>query len=226
MKITIKKLVEFRRKSDPSKITFVRNLLTDKEKSEDSSGGDYWITSLSSINNSFKSGNSALLDNKIDALREKIEISEIKRIKDQFQQNIEIITKYKDFDIENLKPNAELKFLKRPKSQEILRIKNFQIEAKPSHIFSFSEGDIEEIGGVWFIAKKGGLKKNELGMFTEMLYRYLSKNYSENFHINPNYCIAVDLFIGHRVDFAEIENGSVPRLIDGTVEEIRKIQKK
>ena len=39
------------------------------------------------------------------------------------------------------------------------------IEAKPCHIYSFSENKSEEVGGIWFVAFLDGYKKTELGMF-------------------------------------------------------------
>lgn len=123
-KISIKKLIEFRGKNDRTKITFAHNLKKDTIKSEDSSsGGDYWISCLSSIRNAFKYDNIDLLDEKIDLLNAKINVSEIKRIKDQCQRNIDIINSFKEYDFQHLKPNTDLTFLKQLKQNTILDIK-------------------------------------------------------------------------------------------------------
>ena len=221
-KVTVKNLIEFRGKNDRTKITFVNNLKKEKEKSNDDSGGDYWISCLSAVRNTFKYDNKDLLDEKIDLLIEKIKVSEIKRIKDQFQRNIDILNNFKDYDFQQIKPNSELVFLKRPKYKSLLDINGLLIEANPCHVFSFFENNSEEVGSVWFIAKLGGFKKSELGMFTDIAYRYLEKNYSYNFYVNPDYCVAVDLFNGQEINYSEIINGSIPILIDKTIEEIKK----
>jgi hypothetical protein len=115
-----------------------------------------------------------------------------------------------------------LKFLNQPKHQTILDIKGLPIEAKPCHIFSFSENNSEEVGGVWYIAQLKGFKKSELGMFTDILYRYLNTHYSKKFYVNPRFCIAVDLFNGQEVNYTEIQNGTIPILIDSTLDELIK----
>jgi len=222
-KVTIKKLIEFRKKNDQTKITFVNNLKKEKKKSDDPSGGDYWISCLSAIRNTFKLNDIDLLDEKIELLTKKIKVSEIKRIKDQFQRNIDIIESFKDFDFEHLKPKVNLTYLKQPKFKSILDIKGLPIEAKPCHVFSFSENNSEEIGGIWFITKLNGYKKSELGMFSDILYRYLNKHYSKDFYVNPSYCVAVDLYNGIEVNYTEIQNGKIPILIDSTIEDIKKV---
>jgi hypothetical protein len=222
-KITIKNLIEFRGKSDRTKITFVNNLKKEKKKlDEDSTGGDYWISCLSVIRNTFKSDNVDLLDEKIIFLREKIKASEIKRIKDQFQRNIDIISNFKDYDFKHLKPNVDLTFIKQSKPNTILDIKGFPIESNPCHIFTFSKNNSDEIGGIWFIAQLKGFKKSELGMFADVLYRYLDKHYSKDFFVNPDYCIAVDLYNGQEVNYSEIQNSQIPILIESTLDDLKK----
>lgn len=222
-KVTVKNLIEFRGKSERTRITHINNLKKEKKKSEDGSGGDYWISCLSAIRNSFKYENEELLDVKISELIEKIKATEIKRIKDQFKRNIDILNNFKEYEIQHLRPDVNLNFLKQPKIKSLLDIKGFPIEAKPCHIYTFSENNGEEIGGIWFIAKLKGFKKSELGMFTDILYRYLAKHYSENFYVTPYYCVAVDLFNGLEVKYSEIQNGDVPILIDSTLDEMNKV---
>lgn len=220
-KLTIKNLIEFRGKNNRTKITFVNNLKKEKKKSDEDSGGDYWISCLSAIRNTYRLGNTDLLDEKIDLLRDKIKVSEIKRIKDQYQRNIDIISNFKDYDLQHLKPNVDLTFLTQPKYQAILDIKGLPVEAKPCHIFTFSSNNSEEIGGIWFVAQLEGFPKSELGMFTDILYRYLDKHHSKDFYVNPDYCIAVDLYNGHEANYTEIQNGKIPILIDSTLDDLK-----
>ena len=221
-KVTVKDLIRFRGKNERTKITFVNNLKKEKKKTEENPGGDYWISCLSAIRNCFKKDDKTLLDEKIELLRGKIKITETKRIKDQFQRNIEIIESFKDINIQNLKPNADLTFLKQPKFKSLLDIYGLPIEAKPCHIYTFSEKGSEEIGGIWFVAKLNGFKQSELGMFTDILYRYLDKHYSKDFFINPGYCIAIDLFKGQEIKYSEIKNGKFSILVDSTIKELKK----
>ena len=220
-KVTIKNLIDFRRKNEMTRITFVQNLKKEK-KSDDSSGGDYWISCLSAITNAFRYGNTDLLEEKIDLLRDKIIYSQIQRIKNQFQRNIDILSTFQDFDFQHLKPNSDLTFIKQSKIKSIIDIKSFPVESNPSHIFSFSKNDSEEVGGIWFVAKLNGFRKTELGMFADIMYRYLEIHYSKDFYVNPSYCIAVDLFNGQEVNYSEIQNGDIPILIDSTIEDIKK----
>jgi len=220
-KITVKNLIKFRSKNDQTKITFVRNLKIEKVKSSDDSGGDYWISCLSAIRNTFKSGNEDLLEEKITLLRDKIRVEEDGRIKDQFQRNLDIVSNFKDYNFQHLKPNVDLIFLTQPKDHAIIDIKGFPIEAKLCHIFTFSQNKSEEIGGVWFVSQLGGFTKNELGMFVDVIYRYLNKYYSKDFFVNPDYCIAIDLYNGQEVNYSEIQNGKIPILIDSTLDDLK-----
>jgi len=223
-KITIKNLVEFRGKNERTRITFVNNLKKEKKKSDDDgSGGDYWISCLSAIRNAFKYDDSELLDEKIELLNEKIQLTESRRIKNQFQRNIDILNNFKDYDVQHLRPSTDLNFLKQSKDNSLIDINGLPIEAKPCHIFTFSENNSEEIGGVWFVSKLKGFEKSELGMFTDMIYRYLDKHFSKDFFVNPNYCIAVDLYNGQEVNYSDIKNGKIPILLDRTIEALKKV---
>lgn len=221
-KVTVKNLIEFRGKNDRTKITFVNNIKKEKPKSDDDSGGDYWISALSAIRNTFKYNNTDLLDEKVELLLNKIETYEDKRIKDQFRRNLEIVSNFKEYHFEHLKPESELEFLKQKKYQSLLSINGLPIEAKPCHIYSFSINKSEEIGGIWFVAKLDGFKKSELAMFADILYRYLKQNYSKEYFVNSSYCIAVDLYNGQDVNYKDIEDGNIPVLIESTVDDLKK----
>lgn len=222
-KITIKNLIDFINKSERSKKTFANNLKQDK-KSKNASGGDYWISSLSTISNIFKTNNIDLIEDKIELLHNKIENSEDKRTKLMFQRNIDILYSFLDFDFQNIKPNLDLKFIKKPEIKAIIDIQGFPIHAKPNHVFTFNNNGNDEIGAVWFVAKLEGYKKHELGIFTDMLFRYLNKNYSKDYKINPSYCSAVDVSNGHDVNYKNILKYEIPILIDKTIEEIKRTQ--
>lgn len=195
------------------------------DNSDDNGGGDYWISALSAIRNTFKLNDELLLDKKIEELNEKIKLKELKRIKDQYARNIDLLNTYKDIDKTILKPKIELKYLKQPKDKSIIEIKDLPIEAKPCHIYSFSKNNSDEIGGIWFVAILNGYNRNELGMFAEIIYRYLNINYSKDYYVNPKYCIVIDLYTGQEVKYSEIKKGKLPSLIEVTIEEIKKLNK-
>lgn len=223
-KITVKNLIQFRGKKEKSKLTFINNLKKEKKKSENGDeGGDYWISALSAVRNTFKFNDERLLDEKIEELNEKIKLKELKRIKDQYARNIDLLNTFRDLNKEVLKPKSELKFLKQPKEKSILQINGLPIEAKPCHIYSFSENKSEEVGGIWFVAVLNGYKKTELGMFAEIMYRYLHINFSKDYFVNSKFCIVVDLATGQEVCYEEVQNGSLPSLIEVTINDLKNL---
>jgi hypothetical protein len=221
-KISIKNLIDFRRKSEVSQKTFVNNLKKDKQ-SEKGSGGDYWISSLSTISNVYKTGESNLLDEKREILQDKINASDVKTTKTMFQRNIDILHNFEDYDLENIKPDVDFDLHKKPDNKSLIIINGLPIQAKPHHVFSFTNGEIEEIGAVWFIAKLEGFSESELGMFTDIMWRYLDKHFSKDFVVNPDYCNAVDVMNGKEVSYTQILKGEVPVLLEKTIDEINAI---
>jgi hypothetical protein len=220
-KITIKNLIEFRGKTDKSKITYANNLKKEKVKAEDGSGGDYWISCLSAIRKSFKTTDVNLLDLKVDDLLVKISASTVKITKDRFQRNIDILHRFKEFEMDSLRPSVDINFLRQSTANYVFDLKGVPVEAKPCCIFSFSENGSEEIGGVWFVAKLRGFTEAELAMFADMLYRYLQKHYSDEYYVNPDFCSAVDLYKGYDVKYAQILNLQLPSLLEKTLDELR-----
>ena len=53
-----------------------------------------------------------------------------------------------------------MEFYKKPDLISIIDINGLPIQAKPQHVFSFSNNENEEVGAVWFVAKLDGYKKN------------------------------------------------------------------
>lgn len=218
--ISVKNLVEFRRKKDKSRITYFNNLNKEKQSSSES-GGDYWIRSWSAVRNCFIFNNLNFLDDKLNELNHLIQSCEITRTKNQYQSNINIILKMKDFDFHSLMPNSNIHFIK-PTNDTIIE-KSIELKIKPCKIFKFSENGSDELGAVWFVAKKNGYTKEELAMFTDALYRLLDKNYSNEYFINPTYCIAIDIYNGQEVRYSEILDKRIPKLIDNTLHDIYNI---
>ena len=208
-KLRILDLVEFNRKSDRSKLTHVTNFQKEKndsEKEKNESGGDYWVSCNSAIVKYFKSEDEKILRTKIDQLLKMIENSPRKQTKDRFQANIEIIQNFSSFNIKEIKPYQEISILKKEEKYPKIKIENLTIEVKPDVIFSFNEN---KIGSVWFLTKKGGFNSNELAMFSDILFRYINKTYSNKYEIIFDNLIVVDVFNSSYLTYNQVNEGEI-----------------
>lgn len=221
-KLTIKKIVEFRGKSDRSRKTFALNLKLNKEKEQTEVGGDYWISCLSAISNSYKLDDAQPISDKIYELEDKYEIAEDNRPKTMYKRNRDILQRFEEFDLDRLRPIGKINILKQHKWNQILMLKGLSIQVNPTYVFTFQNGDVKEIGAIWFIAQLNGFRKNELGMFADITYRYLKEHYAE-YTINPKYCIAVDVFNCHDVNYLQLEEKEIPQILMATIDDINKL---
>jgi len=221
--LSIKDIIRFRGKSDVSKKYFASNIKIDIEKNSVGDGGNYWITSLSAISNSYKLNDLQFIHEKKYELEAKLENTEYKRTKTMYERNIAILYKYEDYDFRKLQPSGEIKFIKKHNIDSILTIKGLQIKATPTHVITFQNNDIKEVGAIWFIAQLDGYRQDELGMFTDILFRYLEKNYSKKYNINTQYCIAVDVINNFDVSYLKLQNGEIPSILDKTLDELTKL---
>ena len=219
-KITIKSIIEFRDKSDSRKQRYAEDIkqVTNRENTE--GGGDYWITALSSICNSYKSNDSRYVTDKICELEGKAEKSVWKLTKIMYQRNIAILRNFEDYNFDKWRPTKEMKFIKKNSSDSVLTVKGLQIQVSPHYVFSFTENEIEKIGAIWFIAKLGGYTKSELGMFTEILNRYLKSNFAKDYKLDPKYCIAVDVVKDFDVSYLQLQRGQIPAILETTLDDI------
>ncbi|WP_419800775.1 hypothetical protein [Mucilaginibacter sp.] len=226
-KITINELIDFRRKSDKSKklLAFkIKNRKSkEKPKDDDSGGGNYWITSTSCISNVFKNNDEQQYDSKINELYSKLKDNQIKRIKTMYQRNIDILNTFKDFKFDELKPSGKLKYLQVPKLFKTVVVNNFPLYINPSILYSFERNGKNELGALLLIPKIEGYKKIELGMFCETLYKFLIKNYSDNYQIALDYCVVVDTINVQKIQYKELLSGDIPFLIDTTLKELNSL---
>jgi hypothetical protein len=198
-------------------------LKLDTKKNETEGGHDYWVSSLSAICNSFKYNNISLINDKIHELEGKYEAEENKRTKIMFERNISILYSFENFDFKLWRPSEELTFFKKHTSDYLQNIRGFRIRATPQHVFSYKNEGIDFVGAIWFIAKLGGYRKEELGMFTDVLFRYLKNTYHNNYDLAPKYCIAVDTVNIIAVNYMELHEGRVTLLLDRTLDEINRL---
>lgn len=223
-KISVDNLIEFRRKkSDSTKFTFLHKTQKEKIKKPGETGGHYWVCCLSAANKVFKTDDKNFLNLKVNELQGWIEETDHEGTKIRWQQSINMISNLEDYDFKSIKPSSEITLLKKPGDKSILKINDLLIEADPHHVFSFKNDDFEEIGAVWFVAKKDGFKKSELAMFCDIMYRYLMITFSEKFKISPKYCIAVDLFNAQDVNYSQLLNGDINYLLDSTIDDVKNV---
>jgi hypothetical protein len=221
--LSIKDLVVFRGKTEKSKKKFAADVKIDIEKTGSDGGGDYWRICLSAISSAYKLNNLQILKDKTDEFEDKFEDTDYKRTKIMYRRNLDIIYKYEEYDFKKLRPSNEITFLKKPKAGLILTIKGLQVKVDPHHVFSFKRNEIQELGAIWFIATLDGLKKEELGMFVDILHRYLKTQFSKDYSLNPKYCLAIDVVSGLEVNYSQIQKEQIPALLTPTIDEIKRL---
>lgn len=221
-KLSIKDLIEFRKKSDRGKKLFVENIKSNMLLTPKDGGGDYWVSSISAICNSYREGDLSLADEKITELKEKLSTTKRTITKNMYQKNVENLQNYKGMDLKEIRPTQKLSFLKKSTGNPILTIRGLQVEAKPSHIFTFGNKEEQKVGAIWFTSKVNGYSIEEVGMFCEMLYRFLRHNYSNKYQLMPRYCIAIDMVSGHTIDYSRMEAGSLSTLLNSTLDQMNK----
>lgn len=216
---TIKNLIDYRRKSIRSRETFIKGFQKFKVSAE--SGGDYWISAVSAISRAFKTTNKQEITDKINVLLSDVENAIYSRTKLMYQRNLHILHTLEDFDFNSLKPSFEVKFLKKPKILQIVEILDLPLKIAPTHVFTYEENGTTFIGGLWIACKLEGYTNSELATFTEALYKYLEKNYSNEYVIDKRYCSSLDAFTGNVVNYEEIEDGSTVSIFDSTIPMIK-----
>lgn len=127
------------------------------------------------------------------------------------------------FDFNTLIPQSELTYLKKTKDKSIVTIKRLPIFANPHHVYTFEENGIKKVGAIWFVAKINGFRPEELAMVTDLLYRYLDINYSDEFEVSAEYCIAVDVNSSNSISYSPIENREIKSALMTTVNEMKKL---
>lgn len=221
-RITVKELIAFRRKSDRSKKTWANVLKTrkPKEKSKDNKGGNYWVTSTSCIQKVIKLGDKSEYDSKIDDLHERFINTPNHKIKQKHQRNIDVLTRFKEVELDDIKPSDDVVYQKVSKAMNIIEVDRFPVFVNPNLVFSFDQNGKNEIGAIWLVTQKDGFSKDELGMFCEMMYRFLNKSYSRSYQVAHEYCVVIDTFSLRTVRYNELTDGDVPLLIDSTLKNI------
>lgn len=235
VKLTLKDLIDFRRRTDKRKLVFKSQIekrekasqeKKEKKQKGEKDGGDYWVSCVRAIEKSFKENNKQLVSEKIKEIQTKLDLCNVRKTQLQYQANIDILHGFEDFDFDEVRPSIKLEIVHQIKSDEILLIKSLPIKANPTIVFSFQNGGSNRLGCISFIAQKGGFKENELGIFCESNFRYLEKYFYGKYTLDPNNIIVVDAVDIKTVRYSDILNGDLLSLLDSTIDEINYYQDK
>jgi hypothetical protein len=222
-KLSIKDMVRFRGKSEKAKKNYAEALKVGKKENDSDGGGDYWISCLSAISNSYKSNNPQFIKDKKEELLAKIKETGYDKTKQMYRRNISVLSDYENYDHNKLVPKKKITFLKQYQPNFLLPIKGFHLQVKPHHVFTFEVNKKAKVGAIWFVAKLGGLKREELGMFCDILFRYLKAHYSNDFEVSLKYCIAVYVNKAQEIRYSELKNEQVSKVLDNTLNELKKL---
>jgi len=224
-KLSVKNLVDFRKRSDRGKRNFIESIKSNKAPTITEGGGDYWTISLSAVGNAFKRNDLEIINEKVDEVQQKLKSAKAKVSQTMYYRNITILQNYLNLDLNKLRPGEKLLFQKKSTGNTLLPIKGLEIEvdAKRYHAYTFGKKDEENIGAVWFITQVNGYRIEEIGMFCEMLYKFLKHNYAKKYELNSKYCVAVDMLSGQIVSYSQIEDGSIPQVLTPTLDAINKL---
>lgn len=226
-KINIKELVDFRRKAtDKARKNFADKLKTrtkkeKKEEDKNPGGGNYWVTSTSAIYNVFKHNKTHYYEEKINELVTKHAATKDKKVKAMYQRNTDILNNFKDFNFSEFRPAKIAKFETVQRVHTLMEVSGLPLYITPDLLFVHERKGKTEIGAIWLVAQINGFKKNELGMFCEMLHQFLHKHFAEHYQISDDLCIAIDTFSAQKVTYQELINKDIPFLIEKTLKEIK-----
>ena len=221
--LTAKKIIEFKRLPQTRKQTFANNLKKPVAKSD--SGGDYWVSCISAITHACKGNNSRFITDKIDFLRAQHKGTSYKRTKDMYQRNIDILSVFKDYDFTKLKPKKITEFLTKPNPKYIITVKGLSFQVFPNHVFTYKNEQTNEVGAVWFVAQLNGFKNDELQIFSELLYKYLSANYSKKHTINRSFCTVVDVVTLNEFKYSETKSSGTESILNMIISDLKNFLK-
>lgn len=221
-KISVNNIIIFRQKSEKSQQTFL-NYLKKKSLIETSEGGgNYWVRSLSAMSNAFKENSTNPLKDKISEILNLFTSKLTKQTKDMYQRNLDILHNYEDFDFSNWLPD-NINILSKSSKKSIIYLNTVPVQITPSQIYSFDKDGEKYVGAIWFVARLEGYKREELGMFAEALFIYLSNNFGEEHLISPENCLVVHVLDKNEVNYKMIVDKEIPSIFDSTLKDIKKL---
>jgi len=222
-KISIANVVDFRNRSDASRITMMNNLKKTKDPKEKKEGGNYWVSCLSAIKSALKKDSHLPISEKLKKLEDTLETEENKNNKVRWQRNLDILHRFEDYDFSQLQPKNEFKVLKSLDEKTPLTIQGIPIKIIPDYVMSFEEDGIKKIGSVIFVGKIRQFKHEDLAVFTDALYRYISLNKAEDFQVSKEFCIVVDFMNLNIIKYSDLDRGELASKLDATLKDMKKL---
>ncbi len=225
-KVSVKQMIKFR--SLPSakrRETFIKNLIKQNEEDNEEDKRDYWIFCLSTIGSACRHDKLQLITDKIEDLNQRKRKNKHDNAKLMYQRNIDALSNFEEYEFSDIKP-GNIMFHSRPRSSKIIIVNKLAVKVLPSYVFEFNNRGKKEIGAIWFVADVKRFRNDELGIFLELLYRYLVATFGKSHTINKNYCRVVEVGSGREVKYSDINSAEISATIEKTVEEIKTTIKK
>ena len=224
--ISVKDLIDFRRKSDRSKETFIQKLnYSAGGEIEPASGGDYWVRSLTALSRAFKEGDNSIIVERIKNILEDYQPNMSDKTKTMYDRNLQILYNYEDFDFGELKPTNEIVILEKLRKKGVLSMQGLPVKVLLHQLYSFeNEEGNDSLGCVLFLAKLQPYQPTELGIFAEAVFNFLNANYAEKFTISPEDIRILDVMTGTKISYQNVLDGAVPSLLSSTLDEIVKLK--
>lgn len=226
--IRVKDLIIFRNLSERRRGTFYVNLQKEKviKEKDDSTGGDYWVRSISALNNSFRSNDNNFISEKISDILADYRPYMDKGTRVKYDRNIQILHNYEDFDFRSITPVENVEIKSKFGKRGVIELHRLNLKVETHNIYTFEDNDEPCMGSLFFAAKIKGYKTVELGIFAEAIYNYLNLNHSDKHYIDPKYITVIDVMTQEIVDYQMILDGKLPALLTSSIEEMRDFQKK
>ncbi|WGQ09783.1 hypothetical protein QG516_25035 [Pedobacter gandavensis] len=221
-KITIGNIVDFRNRSSASQISLI-NQLNRPKNPEEKSGGHYWVSALSAIKNAVKLDNHQPIADKISILEDTLETEQKHINKVRWQRNIDMLHRFEDYDFSRLQPKSKFRILKGLDEKIPLIIQGLPIKVTPDVIFAFEDNGVKKIGSTMFVGKLKEYNLEDLAMFNDALYRYLTKNKDQDFEVCKDCCIVVDVINLNFVSFSQIASGKLTTHLENTLKDIKRL---
>lgn len=219
-KITIKKAIEFTKRTKRGKASMIQKLKFPSAVKADG-GGDYWIRSLSAITKSCRDNDPTFIINKIEEIKAAKKTTGRKQTLDMYNRNLDILSKFEFFDFEVLKPEEDITYLGGLKMNSIISTQGIPLQIVPSLVFTYLEDETPTVGAILFVAKLEEFKSTELAMICEALYRNIKANYGNSYAISRDFCTVVDVIYETIMQHSGLNNRLVSRELNLILREIR-----
>lgn len=223
-KISVNNIIKFRQKAEKSQQAFLNSLKRKSlvQETTEGGGGNYWVRSLSAMSNAFKEISNKPVKDKISEIVDLFTPNLTKQTKDMYQRNLNILHNYEDFDFSKWLPE-KINIVSKTSKKSIIYLNTVPVQINPSQIYTFDKNDKKCVGAIWFVARLEGYKEEELGMFAEALFIYLSNNFDEEYFISQENCYVVDVLDKKEVNYKMIVDEEISSVFDSVLQQIKKL---